>query len=95
MIDVDINSAINAFSNDEITPIEGHHVTEITEEPEMEPAKEAEHGEELPFETFFNVKQEGRTNEKISLIPPDDYEEEDEDLKFRGFFKKKKDKKHN
>ncbi|MDE6124665.1 MAG: DivIVA domain-containing protein [Eubacterium sp.] len=95
MIDVDIHYAINAFSNDEITPIEGHPVTEITEEPEMEPATKTENGEELPFETFFNVKQEGRTNEKISLIPPEDYDDEEEDLKFRGFFKKKKDKKHN
>ncbi|MDE6110922.1 MAG: hypothetical protein K2F65_03280, partial [Eubacterium sp.] len=41
------------------------------------------------FEKFFGVKPEGRTNEKISLIPPDDFEEDDDELKFRGFFKKK------
>lgn len=90
MIDVDLNSAIDAFDKDELTPVEGVPVTEITEEPEMEPAAEPEkeYNDELPFESFFNVKAEGRTNEKISLIPPDDFEEE-EDLKFRGFFKKK------
>lgn len=97
MIAVDLNNAIEAFDKDEITPVEGHPVTEITEEPEMEPAvpeQEKGYNEELPFESFFNVKAEGRTNEKISLIPPDDFEEEEEDLKFRGFFKKKN-KKHN
>ncbi|MDE5996192.1 MAG: hypothetical protein K2G56_04675, partial [Eubacterium sp.] len=88
MIDVNLNNAIDAFSKDEITPNEGHPVTEITEEPEMEqPAEKKE--EELPFEKFFGVKPEGRTNEKISLIPPDDFEEDDDELKFRGFFKKK------
>ncbi|GFI71046.1 hypothetical protein IMSAG250_00233 [Clostridiales bacterium] len=96
MIDVNLDHAIDAFSKDEITPVEGHPVAEITEEPEMEqPAENVESSEEeLPFETFFNVKAEGRTNEKISLIPPDDFEEDDDELKFRGFFKKKN-KKHN
>ncbi|MDE6722897.1 MAG: DivIVA domain-containing protein [Eubacterium sp.] len=91
IIDVNLDKAIDAFSKDEITPVEGHPVTEITEEPEMEqPAEKAENnGEELPFETFFNVKAEGRTTEKISLIPPEDFEEDDDELKFRGFFKKK------
>lgn len=94
--DVDISSAIDAFTNDEITPINEHPINEITEEPEMEETGEKGYNEELPFESFFNVKHnEGRTNEKISLIPPDDYDEEEEDLKFRGFFKKKKDKKGN
>ncbi len=93
---VDINSAIDAFTNDEITPINEHPINEITEEPEMEEPAEKGYNEELPFESFFNVKHnEGRTNEKISLIPPEDYDEEEEDLKFRGFFKKKKDKKGN
>lgn len=91
IIDVNLDKAIDAFSKDEITPVEGHPVTEITEEPEMEqPAETAENNEEeLPFETFFNVKAEGRTTEKISLIPPEDFEEDDDELKFRGFFKKK------
>ncbi|MDE5604562.1 MAG: DivIVA domain-containing protein [Eubacterium sp.] len=88
VLDVNIDNAIDAFSKDEITPNEGHPVTEITEEPEMEqPAEKKE--EELPFEKFFGVKPEGRTTEKISLIPPDDFEEDDDELKFRGFFKKK------
>lgn len=96
MIEVNLDHAIDSFSKDEITPVKGHPVAEITEEPEMEqPAERMETGEEeLPFETFFNVKAEGRTNEKISLIPPDDFEEDDDELKFRGFFKKKN-KKHN
>ena len=91
IIDVNLDKAIDAFSKDEITPVEGHPVTEITEEPEMEQPEEKEenNGEELPFETFFNVKSEGRTTEKISLIPPEDFEEDDDELKFRGFFKKK------
>lgn len=92
MADVDLASAINAFTADEITPIEGYPVAEITEEPEMESVKSAD-SEELPFESFFNVKTpNARTDEKLSLIPPEDFEvdDDDDDLKFRGFFKKKK-----
>ncbi len=61
-----------------------------------QPAEAENSGEDhLPFEDFFHVKPEGvRTNEKISLIPPDDYDEEDDDdVKFKGFFKNKKKKK--
>lgn len=88
----EVHSALDAFSKDEITPVSDEvPIAEISEEPEMEQIEN--HDSELPFESFFNVKHsEGRTNEKISLIPPDDYEEEEENLKFRGFFKKKKDK---
>lgn len=94
MIDVDLNSAIDAFTKDEITPIDEHNISEITEEPEMEEAPKPA-AEEYAFESFFNVKQtEGRSTEKISLIPPDDFEEDDDDLKFKGFFKRRKDKKH-
>ena len=90
---VDVKSAIDAFTADEITPIEGYPVTEITEEPEMEDIESSQSGD-LPFESFFNVKHgDERTDEKLSLIPPDDYEaddDDDDDLKFRGFFKKRK-----
>ncbi|MCD7723298.1 MAG: hypothetical protein LUH82_05050, partial [Clostridiales bacterium] len=62
--------------------------------PEIAPPaaqKDEESASPLPFESFFNVNHGGeQTNEKISLIAPD--EEEDDALKFRGFFKKKKDK---
>lgn len=80
----DVKTALDAFTKDEITPItEDAKITEIRE------AAELEEPEEQPFESFFNVKHEGRTKEKISLVPPEEDDEED-DLKFRGFFRKKK-----
>lgn len=79
----EVTSAIDAFSTDEITPIDDTpSIPLIEDEPEFESA--------MAFESFFKVnKGEGRTDETISLIPPDD-EEDDEDNKFKGFFKKKK-----
>ena len=47
--------------------------------------------DQLPFESYFNVKREDVHNDKsqtISLIPPED--DEDDEPKFKGFFKKKK-----
>lgn len=88
----EVNSAINAFTEDEITPVEESDspVSEIYEEPEMEEASLDSYG----FDKYSNVKREPITTEKISLIPPDDYEyeedDEDEHGKFKGFFKKKK-----
>lgn len=81
----EVSSAIDAFTADEITPIEegAKTIPVIEDEPEFESA--------MPFENYFNVKKENeRTNETISLIPPDDDEEEDEGSRFKGFFKKKK-----
>lgn len=81
----DVSNAIDAFTADEITPIEegAKTIPVIEDEPEFESA--------MPFENYFNVKKENeRTNETISLIPPDDDEEEDEGSRFKGFFKKKK-----
>lgn len=46
----------------------------------------------LPFENFFNVNTNdahGDRNQVISLVPPED-EEEDDAPKFKGFFKKRK-----
>lgn len=84
--EVDVNSAIDAFSNTNET---------AQEEAPAEPVAEEETAEadgELPFESFFNVKNApARTDEKISLIPPDDYVSEEEE-NHRGFFKKKKKK---
>lgn len=86
--EADVHSAIDAFSQDTVTPVEEQAVPEISEEPEME--ESADDGQ-LPFESFFNVKSEvPRTDEKISLIPPDEDEDDDDDLKFHGFFKKKR-----
>lgn len=89
----DVDSAVNAFSQETITPIdEEAPIAEIDEEPELEEPEE----EKLPFENFFNVKSEvKRTDEVISLIPPEDdeYDDDDDDLKFHGFFKNKKKKK--
>lgn len=81
----EVSNAIDAFTADEITPIEegAKTIPVIEDEPEFESS--------MPFENYFNVKKENeRTNETISLIPPDDDEEEDEGSRFKGFFKKKK-----
>ena len=50
-------------------------------------------GDQLPFENYFNINREDVHNDKsqtISLIPPEDDEDEDDEPKFKGFFKKKK-----
>ena len=58
---------------------------------EQQENDEEEDGQHLPFEDFFHVKPEGvRTSEKISLIPPDEEDDEDGGVKFKGFFKKKR-----
>lgn len=95
----EVDSALNAFSTDEITPLDENatYISEIDEEPEMEKIEPAEDslfendGEAMPFENYFNVKKEDvRTDETISLIPPDDDDEEEDSSRFKGFFKKKK-----
>lgn len=48
---------------------------------------------QLPFESYFNVNKEdvhGDRTQTISLVPPEDEEDGDEEPKFKGFFKKKK-----
>ena len=80
----EVSSAIDAFSADEITPIDDSvkAIPVIEDEPEFENA--------MPFESFFNVKkEEERTNETISLLPPDDDDDEEDNSRFKGFFKKK------
>lgn len=95
----EVDSALNAFSTDEITPLDENatYISEIDEEPEMEKVEPAEDslfekdGDAMPFENYFNVKKEDvRTDETISLIPPDDDDEEEDNSRFKGFFKKKK-----
>ena len=86
----DVHEAIDAFSQDPNEDTD--EVTEINDEPEMEQPEKEEEEQHLPFEDFFHVKPEGvRTSEKISLIPPDeDEDDEDGGVKFKGFFKKKR-----
>lgn len=81
----EVSSALDAFTADEITPIEegAKSIPVIEDEPEFE--------SEMPFESYFNVKKGNeRTDETISLIPPEDDEEEENGSRFKGFFKKKK-----
>ncbi|MCH5314964.1 MAG: DivIVA domain-containing protein [Eubacterium sp.] len=82
----EVQSALDAFTADEITPITqtATSIPEIDDEPEFE--------SNLAFESFFNVdKNAGKTDEVISLIPPEeDEDDETDETRFRGFFKKKK-----
>ena len=82
-----IKTAVDAFSEDEITPITSDaKIREIEEEAELEePA--------TSFEDFFNVGGDVRTEEKVSLVSPEEQEDDDDDdLKYRGFFKKRRKK---
>ena len=79
----DVENALNAFTADEITPVDDAvaSIPVIEDEPEFESS---------PFETFFNVdKTSVNTDETISLVAPDE-DDEDDRGKFKGFFKKKK-----
>ena len=85
--------AVEAFSQNQITPIDsGVSIPEINDEPEMDDQESLfDDDDQLPFESYFNVKREDVHNDKsqtISLIPPED--DEDDEPKFKGFFKKKK-----
>lgn len=88
--------AVEAFSQNEITPIDttAPSVPVIDEEPEMEQAEKSlfDDDAKLPFESYFNVKREDAhldRSQTISLIPPEE-EEDDNEPKFKGLFKKKK-----
>lgn len=84
--------AVEAFSQNQITPLKSDSaVPEISEEPDMENDLFDNSGE-LPFEAYFNVNQQDVHNDKsqtISLVPPEDDDDEPQS-KFKGFFKKKK-----
>ena len=96
------SSALNAFTEDEITPLDENAptISEIDEEPELEQVPPQQEEKTLfddqaamPFEDYFHVKSgDERTSETISLTAPDEdeYEEEEGSSKLRGFFKKKK-----
>lgn len=91
---LDPMEAVEAFSQSEITPIEKSAVPEISEDADMENDESLfDEGDQLPFENYFNINREDVHNDKsqtISLIPPEDDEDEDDEPKFKGFFKKKK-----
>lgn len=91
---LDPMEAVEAFSQNEITPIEKSAVPEISEDADMENDESLfNEGDQLPFENYFNINREDVHNDKsqtISLIPPEDDEDEDDEPKFKGFFKKKK-----
>lgn len=81
----EVSSALDAFTADEITPIDESipSIPVIEDEPEFENT--------MPFEEYFKVDRSvENTDETLSLIPPDDDDEDDGSTKFKGFFKKKK-----
>lgn len=81
----EVSSALDAFTADEITPIDENasSIPVIEDEPEFEST--------MPFEEYFKVDRSvENTDETLSLIPPDDEDEDDGSTKFKGFFKKKK-----
>ena len=81
----EVEDALASFTNDEITPVDENakSIPVIEDEPEFE--------SEMPFENFFNVnKGHENIDETISLIPPEDDEDDNENSRFKGFFKKKK-----
>ena len=94
--------AVEAFSADELTPIEGASpIPEIEEDAEMESEEDErslfdEEDSPQPFESFFNVNNSEDAHldrtKTISLVPPEDEENSDSgsEPKFKGFFKKKK-----
>ncbi len=89
--------AVEAFSNNEFTPIDssGMNIPEIGEEAEMEKEDESlfeDENAKRPFESYFNINNNDAhydRSQTISLVPPED-DEEEEQPKFKGFFKKKK-----
>lgn len=81
----EVENALNAFTQDEITPVEddSNSIPVIDDEAELEGG--------MPFEDFFNVdKVNPMTDETISLTAPDEDDDEEDNSKFKGFFKKKK-----
>lgn len=91
--------AVEAFSQNGITPIEkdSFAVPEITEDAPVESDDDDDSlfEEQKPnFEKYFHVKKEdahGDRTQTISLVPPEDDDDDFEDEpKFKGFFGKKK-----
>lgn len=89
---IDPMAAVAAFTADEITPIEISNIMEINEDVQLEEGSLFETEESNDFENYFSVNQNdvhGDLNETISLLPPDE-DDEDDAPHFKGFFRKKK-----
>ena len=91
----DPREAVEAFSQNQITPIKSDSpIPEISEDADMEDDDDLfDNSGELPFEAYFNVNQQDVHNDKsqtISLIPPEGDEDDEPQPKFKGIFKKKK-----
>lgn len=87
-VSADVKSAIDAFSGNNLTPIQNQHsaISILDDEDDDLP-------ETSDFGSLFAADNEipARPTEKLSLIPPDDDEDdEDEEPKFKGFFRKKR-----
>lgn len=86
--------AVAAFSKTEFTPYTPSEpvIPQIDEEPVMEEKSLFDNDDEqLPFESYFNVSKDDAHNDRsktVSLVPPED--EDDDQPRFKGFFKKKK-----
>ena len=91
-VEADVQTAINDFSTNEITPVRntGKSTIEILDDDDIL-QKETPSIED--FGSIFGTNEvTERTTEKISLIPPEDDNDEndDDEPKFKGFFKKKR-----
>lgn len=94
-VEIDVETAVNDFSTDEITPVRNTRTSaiEILDDDESDDdilQKETPSIED--FGSIFGTNEvTDRTTEKISLIPPeDDEDDEGDEPKFKGFFKKKR-----
>ena len=87
-------AAVEAFSQNEYSPIDTSKriIPEINEEPQMEEKSLFDDEGVQPFESFFEVSTQDAHLDKtqqISLLPPDE-DEDDDSRGFKGFFRKKK-----
>lgn len=85
-------AAVEAFSRNEYSPVKSSPVREIVDEDDDDSLFESD---EQPFESYFKINKKDPHFDKtqtISLVPPDDFEgeDDDEDGKHRSFFKRKR-----
>lgn len=94
-VGIDVETAVNDFSTDEITPVRNTRTSTIEILDDDEDDDDILQKETPSIEDFGSIfgtnEVTDRTTEKISLIPPeDDKDDEDDEPKFKGFFKKKR-----
>lgn len=94
-VGIDVETAVNDFSTDEITPVRNTRTSTIEILDDDEDDDDILQKETPSIEDFGSIfgtnEVTDRTTEKISLIPPeDDEDDEDDEPKFKGFFKKKR-----